>query len=353
MLSPTKVVSGLGGQMTNTISEELLKVPSAKPLNIIRETPIQHSEYLSRYSGTNLFVKREDLQDEFGSGVKIRQIATLLDHVQRSGRGPIVIDCVPQSNCGMATCVYSDRFGIPLHVLVKCPETNDRSGNLGRIRASSAKITWVPDRNALDIYRDRVVSDYVAQGLRPTVVPAGANCDITTEGPVGLGVEIARQERRMGVSFSHIVLAVASGGTYAGLQLSFIRHDRRWRIAAVRTDDYDDTYYQKTYADKRRYLRLSPQQEALLPERLELYDGATLGGYGMFGVEHAREAMRIYDECGIFFGPTYTFKALIGTQRMVREGIIPQVTNTLLIHTGGVNERELLPDLIRFNAADL
>jgi 1-aminocyclopropane-1-carboxylate deaminase/D-cysteine desulfhydrase-like pyridoxal-dependent ACC family enzyme len=316
------------------------------PLKIVSQTRIQYSAYLSQYTGGNIYIKREDQQDSIGSGVKIRQIATLLENVKKTSRGPIIIDGVPQSNCVMSLCHYADLFDVPLHVLIKCEETEDCSGNLGRIKKSSAKITWVPDRRRLDEIRREVVADYEARGFDATVVPAGANCDLTVHGPIGLGEEIARQEAENGIRFDHIVLAVASGGTYAGLQISTIRHGRDWQIHAVRTDNYDDAYYQDTYASKRRYLALSPEQSRLLPDRLELYEGATLGGYGVFGAEHARETLHIYDQSGIFFGPTYAFKALIGVKKMVAEGIIPASAATLLIHTGGINEREILPTFI-------
>lgn len=315
------------------------------PLGIISETPIQHIDYLSGYTGARLYVKREDQQDRIGSGVKIRQIAALLAHVKKTSRVPIIIDGVPQSNCVMATCHYADLFGIPLHVLIKCPETEDCSGNLGRIKKSSARITWVPDRSLLPKVCEEVVREYKAAGFNPTVVPAGANCNLTVDGPMGLGEEIARQEAACGIFFDHVVLAVASGGTYAGLQLSLVRHGRRWRINGVRTDDYDDAYYQATYAEKKRHLGLRPSEIAELPARLELYEGALLGGYGKYGRKDVEEALRIHDESGVFFGPTYAYKALIGVKSMVKEGIISPKVNTLLIHTGGTNEREILTAL--------
>lgn len=322
------------------------------PADIVSRTKIEHSIYLSEYVGADVFVKREDQQDSFGSGVKIRQISSVLEHVLHTGETPIIMDCVPQSNCGMSTCAYADIFHVPLHMLVKCPPTDDKSGNLGRIKASNAQITWVPQRDLLPDYVARAIEEHRAAGFTPTVVPAGANCDIAVNGPMRLGIEIAEQEAELGENFDCIVLAVASGGTYAGLQISVAEHGRNWNIHAVRTDDYDDTYYQDTYHRKQKFLGLSDQQKQRLPDRLELYEGATLGGYGMFGVEHAQEALRVLDKSGIFFGPTYAFKALLGAKRMVSEGIIPKGARVLLIHTGGMNELEILPDFIAMHGQD-
>ena len=118
-------------------------------------------------------------------------------------------------------------------------------------------------------------------------------------------------------------------------------------IHAVRTDDYDDEHYQATYRSRKRYLDLTPAAEAELPPRLELFDGASLGGYGKYSPADVSEALHIYGCSGIFFGPTYTYKALIGTRMMVETGIIPSSASTLLIHTGGVNELELLTEAQR------
>ena len=312
------------------------------PLSFVSETPVELNQALSEYAGVQLYVKREDQQDSIGSGVKLRQITNLLHHVTGTGNSPIIIDGVPQSNCVMSLCHYARMFDIPVHVILKCNPTDDMSGNLGRIRRTASRIAWAPDRNRVNEAVSEIAKGYVAGGSTPTIVPAGANCNAAVRGPIGLGVEISRQEKSLGLNFSHVVLGVASGGTYAGLQLSVLKHQGRWAVKAVRTDDYDDDHYQRTYAEKRAFLNISCEDAARLPSKLELFDGAALGGYGEYTDEDIEEVFRVEASSGIFFSPTYSYKALLGTKRMVEQGILPTDARVLLINTGGINEREII-----------
>lgn len=302
-------------------------------------TPIQKSVDLSNYTGANVYIKREDQQDHVGSGVKIRQINQLLHAASRENDVQVIIDGVPQSNCLAAISHYADQYDIPLHILLKCAETDDMSGNLGNIRRSRAKITWVPELSALEEVRHRVEAHYKAKGYTLLSVPTGANCCLTVEGPIGMGCEIAEQEQQMGVKFKQIVLPVGTGGTMSGLVLSKVWHHREWQVLGVRIDEYPDSFYQANYATRISHLGLKADELSHLPDCIELYDGALQGGYGHYTKNDLVEIEQIYKQTGIYFGPTYTFKAVKGLKQMVAEGLICPNEPTLLIHTGGVNER--------------
>jgi len=126
----------------------------------------------------------------------------------------------------------------------------------------------------------------------------------------------------------------------SGLVLSKVWHQRQWQVVGVRIDEYSDAFYQANYATNISHLGLKAVERSHLPDRIELYDGALQGGYGHYTQSDLVEIEQIFEQTGIYFGPTYTFKAVKGLKQMVTEGLICPKEPTLLIHTGGVNERE-------------
>ncbi|MCG6203560.1 pyridoxal-phosphate dependent enzyme [Rhodopseudomonas sp. HC1] len=316
---------------------------AVRPLPVER-SPLEYNAAVSRIVGAEVWVKREDLQDGVGSGVKRRAIAAILDGHAAPDRDPIVIDGVPQSNCLMSMAHYCRIAGAPLYVILRGRGPRQPVGNYARLLASGAHVIELPDARHFEAIRDALVADLIRSGRRPLVVPAGAVS--ATAGPMGLGVELAAQEAELATRFDVVVLPVGTGGTIIGLALSRRFHRSRWRLVGIRIDDYSADTYRDNFRRAATSLGFAPSKaETPLSgdpdEAFALYDGALGGGYGVTIAADFEHSERLFGTTGLYFGPTYMLKALRGLTDMVAAGRIASSSRVLLVHTGGANERSL------------
>lgn len=316
---------------------------AARPLRAER-SPLEFNAAVSQIVGAEVWIKRDDLQDTVGSGVKRRAVAAILDGHAALDRDPIVIDGVPQSNCLMAMAHYCRIAGASLYVILRGRGPRQPIGNYARLLSSGAQIIELPDGKHFEAIRDALVTDLIRAGRRPLVVPAGAAS--ATAGPIGLGVELAAQEAELATRFDVVVLPVGTGGTITGLALSRRYHNSRWRLLGIRIDDYPAGTYSDNFRRAAATLGLVPRANELPfsgepDEAFTLYDGALGGGYGATIASDFDRSERLFDSSGVYFGPTYMLKALRGLTAMVAAGRIAASSRVLLVHTGGTNERGL------------
>ncbi|WP_026381626.1 1-aminocyclopropane-1-carboxylate deaminase/D-cysteine desulfhydrase [Afifella pfennigii] len=312
----------------------------------LQPTPIEASPALSAEIGLDVWVKREDRHDAIGSGVKRRAVAAVLAHRAASGKKAILTDGVPQSNCMRAMAHYCRQEGVPISIILRGPAPSSAQGNYRAILQSGAEVVQIEDPLRFEACRQAKLAELEERGLAPLIVPAGAAAPFALAGPIGLGCEIAAQEKALGISFDTVVLPVGTGGTIIGLYLSRHFHDASWRVVGVRIDDYERMTYRRRLAECAQALGIVPPQ-GVAPELVDelpftLFDGALGSGYGHFTDADVEESERLLAATGLYFGPTYMLKALRGLKAMAAAGEFDRRHKVLLVHTGGVNERAAL-----------
>lgn len=312
----------------------------------LRPTPIEYCPVLSKDVGAEIWVKREDLQDDIGSGVKRRVIEATLRYLAATGKSALVADGVAQSNCLRALTHYAARAGIPVYLVVRGEVPDTAHGNYLSLLRSGAEIVHLADPARLDDTIRSLVRELTSRGHDPLVVPAGAAASFSVGGPIGLGCEIADQEHRLGIAFDHAVLPVGTAGTATGLHFSKRWHGARWSVVGVRIDDYTARVYRRltrAYASSLGVIDAETSGAEGLP--FHLHQAALAGGYGRFSRADVHESERLLRLTNLYFGPTYMLKALTGLRQMLFEGTVRRDARILLIHTGGTNERAALrPD---------
>jgi 1-aminocyclopropane-1-carboxylate deaminase/D-cysteine desulfhydrase-like pyridoxal-dependent ACC family enzyme len=154
-------------------------------------------------------------------------------------------------------------------------------------------------------------------------------------GYVPAAFELAEQLRGSGARCDHLVVAVGSGGTYAGLLLGL-------RLAGV--DAHVLGVSVSTPASAlRRYIHEQVQAAAQIldvssPVRdddLDITDAHIGPGYGI-PTEDSLAAIRLAAHTeGLLFDPTYTGKAWAALSHAVRIGAIDRGATVVFLHTGG------------------
>ena len=173
-------------------------------------------------------------------------------------------------------------------------------------------------------------------GGKPYPIPAGAS-----DHPLGgLGfanwiVELADQERELGVFFDTVIVCSVTGSTHAGMIAGAALEGRGRRILGI---DASATVEQT----RRQVTRIANQtaeaiglDRALDPAEIILLDGYHAGVYGKPDartLEAIRTCARLE---GVMTDPVYEGKSMAALIHLVESGAIEPGRNVLYAHLGG------------------
>jgi len=284
-------------------------------------TPLDRAPRLSAALGLrpgDLAVKRDDLTD-LGGGNKVRKLEHLVAEAVGDGATVLVTQGGVQSNHARMTAAAAARLGLRAVLVLGGAPAEDRPGNLALEGALGARVVVVPDPADVDARVAEVAADLRAAGEVPAVLPLGGSSVTGARGYLACAAEL--EEQAPGVR--HVVVAVGSGGTMAGL-VAGLGADR---VLGVDTGAVPDPVE-----------RVSALAAALGgdPSGLRLRRDQVGGGYGA-PTAAAGAALRTAARTeGLLLDPVYTAKALAGLAAAVADGSIRPGEPTVFVHTGGL-----------------
>ncbi|MFF3958653.1 1-aminocyclopropane-1-carboxylate deaminase/D-cysteine desulfhydrase [Streptomyces sp. NPDC001890] len=264
---------------------------------------------------------RDDLwcKDESGygrggwGGNKVRKLEWLLPEVRRRGARTVLTVGATGTNWGLAAALYARELGIDtVLALIDQPEDEHVREQLRRLRSSGATIHLTRTK-LLTIAAAPWLFLRHAHGLRlPYYLPAGGSAPIGVLGYVEAGLELGEQVAAGELPEPrHIVTAVGSGGTVAGLALGCALAGLRSQVLGVVVNDT----LPLAASDLNR---LADQAATVLRERGAACDipplrlastRAYLGnGYG-HPTPEAAAAADVAAAAGLRLDPVYTAKA--------------------------------------------
>jgi D-cysteine desulfhydrase len=181
------------------------------------------------------------------------------------------------------------------------------------------------------------IADEVAiNGGKAYVIPEGASFGIGTLGYYECMQEIAAQEKEMGIIFDTIVVAVGSGGTYAGLYLANKFFNLNKRVIGMAVCDNSD-YFKKVIANiSQEALPYINEKIVICTEDIEINDKHVGIGYALSRPEELSFIAEIASKEGLILDPVYTGKAMYGLFNEIKSSGISKSGNILFIHTGGL-----------------
>ncbi len=304
-------------------------------------TPLVRLDRLEASLGAGtVLLKRDDLTGLELSGNKVRKLEYILADARTQGVDTIVTEGTCQSNHCRATAAVCARLGLGCELLFRPQPPHAIQGNhlLDRLFGAQTR-SWPREQYSADrtAIIDRVLGELRGQGRRPRFVPAGASEPLGCWGYIRQAAELATQLHAAGVTECDVVVAVSSGGTYAGLVLGKLLHRLdQWNLLAVPVSD-DVAYHRREVG---RLCREAIDQYHLPIEFdenvLQFVDGYIGAGYGVF-YDKALEALRLLARCeAILLDPVYTAKAFCALVDGVRDGKLGRSRPVVFVHTGGV-----------------
>lgn len=284
----------------------MLTPPARFPLAVL-PTPLVRAPRLSAALDRDVWIKRDDLTGFALGGNKVRALEVLMADALDRGCDHVVGCGGPGSNLCSALAAAAATAGVGCTLVLHGDEPVAAHPNLAMMRAFGAHITFTgdPDRASTPGYAAAAAGRLRTRGRRPYVVPRGA-----ASGPGATAYALAAEELASQLTFppAHVVAAVGSGGTLAGLLAGWATFGVPGTLVGVAVS--------RPLAETRReVLRLSREAADILGadrpgmDRLRLIDGlgAGFGRVDRTTCEAARLALRTE---GILADATYVARAI-------------------------------------------
>ncbi len=302
-------------------------------------TPIEKLERLSlAFEGPEIYVKRDDLTGIAKTGNKVRKLEYLVAEAQRE-KCDLLITCGgAQSNHARATAVAAAKLGMKSHLVLRDGAGGDLDGNLFIDRLVGAEITFitVKEYEQADSLTARIAEEHNAAGGRAYVIPEGGSNALGALGYVAAMEELSRQMKAQRLEFDHMISAVGSGGTLAGMLLGRSAYEIKAEIHGINICD-DAAYFQNRIFNimsdaKRRF----GFEMSLKKSEINIIDGYVGKGYGLNSQEEIDLIKQAAHLEGLILDPVYTGKAMFALMDLIRKGLFQRGEKILFWHTGGI-----------------
>jgi len=286
-------------------------------------TPLDAAPRLSAAIGLgpdDLWIKRDDLIGLGAGGNKVRKLQWTCAQALAAGADTLITTGAAQSNHARLTAAAGARLGLRVVLVLAGRESGPLTGNLALDALFGASIVWADGGGAaLQARMDEVAADLQNAGRSVAVIPFGGSSPLTSNAYLDAAREIVSQ----GVDPDHVVVAVGSGATMAGLVRGFGAH-RVLGVQCGAVTDPDHTVRELFPAD-------DPA-----PEHLRIRMDQVGAGYGRVTPEVTAALTLAARTEGIVFDPVYTGRALAGLIAEVADGSIEPGSTVVLVHTGGL-----------------
>jgi D-cysteine desulfhydrase len=261
------------------------------------------------------------LKDEgaFGGGGwggnKVRKLEWLIPEAKRRERSTILTVGGLGTNWGLACALYGREHGLKtVLALIDQPVDGHVEAQMKRLESSGAEIHFTHSKP-----RTIATVPWLMLKHRPYFLPAGGSSPVGTLGAVEVGLELASQVRDGDIPEpTHVVAAVGSGGTAAGLLLGLELAGLDTKVVAVIVND-------TLRLDPKALLRLSAKTAGLLrsrgadlevrpvsADRLIVVDDQIGDGYGHTTPQAQAAGQRAAEKANLKLDPVYTAKAMAG-----------------------------------------
>jgi len=168
-----------------------------------------------------LLVKRDDTTGLALGGNKARNLEFLCGEAVATGAGSLITVGAAQSNHCRMTAAAGARLGLETHLVLSGDRPDQSTGNqlLSMLFGAQLHFTGTDESHwgELEIAREAVTDQLVADGLAPYAIPIGGSTAVGALGYAAAFIELLDQCEAAGVSPSHVVFTSSSGGTHAGL----------------------------------------------------------------------------------------------------------------------------------------
>jgi D-cysteine desulfhydrase len=326
-------------QLSNIDSPVTIAFPARVPLAQL-PTPLQPLDRLSaEVGGPRLWVKRDDLTGSVLSGNKVRKLEFSVGEALQQHCDTLITCGGVQSNHCRTTAIVGAQLGLRVHLCLRGTPEESPDGNLFLDYLSGAAVSYYEPRE-YSARRDEILAEiqdrYERSGYKAFIIPPGASDEIGLWGYIAACKELKTDCAQLGFAPDHIICAVGSGGTLAGLILGNALYDLGATIWSVNVDE-DAAYFKaKIRADFEKWKTRYHQELDVDALPINIIEGYLGSGYGKAGPEVLATIRRVASTEGIILDPVYTGKTFHGLLGEIEKDRFRGAKNIIFIHTGGI-----------------
>ncbi|MEG1583027.1 MAG: D-cysteine desulfhydrase family protein [Cetobacterium sp.] len=305
-------------------------------------TKIERLKNFSKDLNLNLFIKRDDQTGSEISGNKIRKLEYSIKEALDLGYDTLITCGGSQSNHARSTVAAGIKVGMSTTLVLKSDVSPKIDGNffIDKLLGADIKIITSQEysQNRHEIM-EALKNEMLANGKKAYIIPEGASNGIGSLGYISFMKEIIDFENSTGISFDTIVVAVGSGGTYAGIHMgNQIYCNGNKRIVGFNVCDDADFFVEKikTIIEESSGYLDSIDQQKLTFKNIEIIDGYVGIGYAESREEELNFISDLARAEGVILDPVYTGKAMFGLVNEIKKGSFKMSKNILFVHTGGL-----------------
>ena len=316
--------------------EEKLKTFPRTPLSIV-PTPCHRLHTLSEAYGADLYCKRDDMTGFGFGGNKSRKLEFLIGEAIEHNSDTLVTCGGIQSNFCRLTAAAGAFVGMDVHLVLGGGRPDEATGNVILDQLLGAKIHYMEstDWNEWEEEAGRLARQLQDKGKKVFRIPIGGSVPVGVAGYTAVFLEILNDQKRLGMTFDHIIHASGSGGTQAGLVVGKEMSEWKGRISGISVS------MEKKILEKTVF-QLALETAAMLGgkasrESVIVYDGFVGEGYAI-RTTRAESAIELFARReGVFLDHVYTGKAAGALIEWLEKGELSG-KKVLFLHTGGQTE---------------
>ena len=302
-------------------------------------TPLQHLKKLaSKYPTYTIFIKRDDNSGLASGGNKTRKLEYLIQHALDNGQDTIITSGAQQSNHCRQTAAACAVAGLECHLLLGGTEPEEYNGNLLLSSLLGAKIHFMGE-NRRGEDSDWLHQKLTGQGKKCYTIPGGGSNIIGALGFVYAVNELKTQLKEQNLKMDYIFFASSSGATQAGLLLGRELFELETELYPINIDkeitngqSLDEVVLNLVNEGKKL---LGIDKEFTL-NHTKIYKEYDTAGYAVLTENEKLAVNELAKTEGIILDPVYTGRAFYGMMDGLENKKIPQGSNVLFWHTGGL-----------------
>jgi 1-aminocyclopropane-1-carboxylate deaminase len=313
-------------------------------------SPVHPLERLSSHlGGATIWAKREDCNSglAFG-GNKIRKLEYIVPDALAQGADTLVSIGGVQSNHTRQVAAVAAKLGLGCRLVQEKwvdwdDPVNDKVGNILLSRIMGADVRLDPSGFDIGIRTswEDALREVEEAGGKPYGIPAGASEHrLGGLGFANWALEVAEQEKELGVFFDTVVVCTVTGSTHAGMIAGFAAlqesgDGRSRRVLGIDASATLDTTRAQVERIARHTAALIGLGRDLHDDEIQVLDGWAGDFYGI-PVESTVEAIRLSGRLeGMIIDPVYEGKSMAGLIDLVTSGEIGRSSTVLYAHLGG------------------
>ena len=305
-------------------------------------TKIEKLEKISTELGVNIFFKRDDQTGSEVSGNKVRKLEYSIKEAIDQGCDTLITCGGIQSNHARSTAAAAIKAGLSSILVLRTNEEPEVDGNYFIDRLLGADIKFITSdeySNNRQEIMENIVKELEKDGRKGYIIPEGASNGVGSLGYINFVKEFLEFEEKMDVVFDTIVVAVGSGGTYAGIHMgNDIYLDGKRRVVGFNVCDTAEFFKEKVkeiIKESKEYLN-EKDLKKVKSEKMDIIDGYVGEGYALSTEEELNFIWDLAKKEGVILDPVYTGKAMFGLHNEIKKGSFKNSKNILFVHTGGL-----------------